>query len=55
MDRRRLAFNVYDAAVVGALGGKIGMTPRVYLKSSWERSSTVSTNFRRSIPVSTMR
>jgi hypothetical protein len=32
MDRRRLALNVYDAAVVGALGGKIGITPRVYLK-----------------------
>jgi hypothetical protein len=32
VDRRRLALNVYDAAVAGALGGKIGMTPRVYLK-----------------------
>ena len=32
MDRRRLALNVYDAVIEGVLGGKIGMTPRVYLK-----------------------
>jgi hypothetical protein len=43
-----------SAAIVGALGGKIGMTPRVYLKSSWEKSSTLSTNFPTSIPVGIM-